>query len=123
MLTKTAVKESEGDKKGHDKKIMEMDDYSQEGGLVPLAGISQRDVSGLPALTGPAAEALMKVSLGRRSDLAPLDIVDGSVQGGEVISVELPFLLQDAGLKHLGLESRARTSQKLDICAPGNIRQ
>ena len=59
MLTKTAVKESEGDKKGHDKKIMEMDDYSQESGLVPLAaGISKLDVSGLSALTGPAAEGL-----------------------------------------------------------------
>lgn len=100
------VKDSDGDMKDDDEKMMEMDDHSWEGGLVPPAAAnSQLEVVQLPALTGPAAKARMEVAVGGWSDLVPLDVVDRLVQGGEV--VKLPFLLQDAGLKHLGLDSSA----------------
>ena len=58
-----------------------------------------------------AALLPVEVAIGRQSNLAPLDLVDGPVLGGEV--VKFPFLLWGAGLKHLRLDSRARASQEL----------
>ena len=79
---KTTVKD--GNEKDDDKKTMQMDNYDQEDSSLLLAGgISLPQfpiIARAPALTSSAAEMLMEEAVDRNG-LAPLDVVDGAVQG------------------------------------------